>query len=214
MTSDQFAGANVPVPTPYAQAPRPVSDENRMQRRLSLVTVALGAYLSYFAFSGQIYVAMMGRGIPGGYGALLVIQALIALGVLMLGWAFAPTTAVRRVAAAVLSLVLVVIGFGVALLRLSGAPFGPGGVPVSLTIGSVPFMLVVAVALGWLIVRERSPLAYIFVLLAGVVPFAQFTLLIQGVESGVSQLVLMALSALVIVVIAWVGRAVTGSAER
>ena len=104
-----------------------------------------------------------------------------------------------------------ILAFVITVVRLGGGrTFGSAGIPISLTVGSVTFMLVVSVTIGWLIVRERSPLALLFVVVAGVIPLAQFGMMLNGIESGITQLVLMFLGILVFVGVAWLGRAVSG----
>lgn len=214
MTNNQVVPDPVPVPSPYAavdtsRAPR--ATDHRLRVLLSLVTVSVGAYLTYFAFSGQIYPVLLGFNPTPFLGLYLVLQALIALAVLCMGWAFAPTTVPRRALAIGLTLLLVVVSVTIAILRISGTLRAPGGVAIGLTVGSAPFMIVLAVALGWLIVRERSPIAFVFVLLAGVIPIAQYALLLGGAESILTQLLMLIVSAAVLVSIAWMGRGVSGS---
>lgn len=207
MTNNQI----VPPPAPYATQPeRPASPEKRITAQLARVSVGAGAYLTYLAFSGQIYSAFVGVMIPGGYVAFMVVQAFVGLGLLALGFSFAPAGAARRLAAIGITVVFVVLAFALAVVRLKGSAFGPAGIPISLTVGNVGFMLTIAVAIGWLIVRERNPISMLFVVLAGVIPFAQWSMLLGGVESGISQLVLLFLSIVVVVSVAWLGRAVSG----
>ncbi|TBN58264.1 hypothetical protein EYE40_13145 [Glaciihabitans arcticus] len=211
MTNNQIAPEAVPAPQPYAVQPaRPASPEKRVRAQLARVTVGVGAYLTFLAFSGQIYSVFIGMMIPAGVVAFMIVQVLIALGLIVLGFSFAPTSAVRRLLAIGLTVGFVILAFVLAVTRLKGSPFGSAGIPISLTVGNVTFMLVVAVTVGWLIVRERNPLALLFVVVAGVIPLAQWNMMLGGIESGITQLVLMFIGILVFVGVAWLGRAVSG----
>ena len=194
-----------------ARSRAPRATDHRLRVLLSLVTVSVGAYLTVLSFSGQIYSVFLGYNPTPFLGLYLVLQVLIALAVLSLGWGFAPTSVPRRALAIGLTIGLVVFSVTIAIVRISGTLRVPGALFMQFTVGNVPFMIVVAVALGWLIVRERSPIAFVFVLLAGVIPIAQYALLLAGTESILTQLLMLMLSAAVLVSIAWMGRGVSGS---
>ena len=214
MTNNQVEPDPAPVPSPYAAVDTsrsPRATDHRLRVLLSLVTVSVGAYLATLSLSGQLYTVLLGYNSTPFLGLYLVLQVLVALAVLSLGWAFAPTSVPRRALAIGLTFGLVVISLTIAVVRISGTLRVPGALLLQFTVGNVPFMIVVAVALGWLIVRERSPIAFVFVLLAGVVPVAQYALLLAGAESILTQLLLLLLSAVVLVSIAWMGRGVSAS---
>jgi hypothetical protein len=139
----------------------------------SLVAVLLGGYLILSANLSPLALALGGvSSIPPEQTAYLFLQYAFAVAVLLFGLAVAPGTTGRRVIAAVVALVLLVLWTILFSARLTGAA---GPLPFATGFFTAPSLIVpLAGATGWLIVRERPAISYLALLLAflgGLIPF-------------------------------------------
>ncbi|MEO8261933.1 MAG: hypothetical protein ABI566_05120 [Pseudolysinimonas sp.] len=179
----------------------------------AITALVLGGYLLLNANVSQLAIALGGvSSFAPEQTAYFLLQFVFAVAVILFGLAVAPATSGRRVIAVVLVLVLVLVWLVLVVARLTGAggpmPFVSGFVTPS------SFIVPLVTALGWLIVRERPAVSYLFLLLAilgGVVPFA---LAFNGAPALLSQLVLIPLAGALGVAIAWLARAVAGAIQR
>jgi hypothetical protein len=114
-----------------------------------------------------------GPGLFAGFPAIAIVVALLAFGIVVL-----PTSAVRRIA----GVILVLIGYPLAffiqyeLIWMAGVQQG------TLIDGLVPTIAVLAVSAAWLLNRNRSPLAWISLVVVAGVPFWWVTLCGLGAQ--------------------------------
>jgi hypothetical protein len=187
---------------------------------LSLVTVSLGGYLLILSLSGQFIQLFTGMRLEISYGVLLVVQLLIALAVVVLGFVFAPAAPARRWIAGGILMAVVFVVVVLQAVRLSSG-FGAASVFVGFTLGDSFVMLAAALGAGWLVVRGRPALAYAALALVVVLALAHWGLLVNGVDSATTQLVMLLLGVVVVAAIGWggvlasrvLGRAAAGSPQ-
>jgi hypothetical protein len=171
---------------------------------LSLVTVSLGGYLLILSLSGQFIQLFTGMRLEISYGVLLVVQLLIALAVVVLGFVFAPAALARRLIAGGILVAVVFVVVVLQAIRLSSG-FGAASVFVGFTLGDSFVMLAAALGAGWLVVRGRPALAYAALALVVVLALAHWGLLVNGVDSATTQLVMLLLGVVVVAAIGWGG---------
>lgn len=144
---------------------------------LSLACVVLGVYL-VMQWSPS---ALMAALVP-----LLmlqtVLQLMIAISVLLIGLALAPTSAARAVISAVLAAGLLVVVTVLSYLQLTGVLALPARMLWSVLIPGTAALG--GAMLGWLIVRRRHPLTYVLVLGALAPGLVRYVLLMSGAEPG------------------------------
>jgi hypothetical protein len=178
----------------------------------SLVAVLLGSYLLLHANVSQIALAVSGLGgLPGTVAALLISQLVFAILVLAAGVAIHPTTGARRVAAAAVVVVGLILWVVLSGSRITGALHLP---PVSVVVLAPSFAVPVIATAGWLIVRERPAVTYlllILILAGGVIPSA---FVIAAVDSGTAQLAAAPIAAVFGVGVAWLARAIAAGLSR
>ena len=215
--------STVPVPAPapgyraWVEPTRRLSFSPRFtydgRYGASLVAVILGGYLLLTANTAQLAIGLGGvSSFPPEQTAYFLFQLLFAVGVILFGFAVAPATSGRRVIAVVIVLVLVIVWLLIVIARLTG---GGGPLPfASAFVTPTAFIVPLVTSLGWLIVRERPAVSYLFLLLAivgGLVPFA---LAYNGTPALLSQFLLTPLAAALGIGIAWLARAVAGAIQR
>jgi hypothetical protein len=185
---------------------RPVGPDPAVSTRwlLSLVTVSLGGYLLMLSLSGQFIQLFTGMRLDISYGVLLVLQLLFALAVVVLGFVFAPTVLPRRLIAGAVLVAVVFVVVVVQAIRVSSG-FGPASVFIGFTIGDSFVMLTAALGAGWLVVRKRPALAYAALALVVILALVHWGLIVNGLDSATTQLVMLILSALVVAAIGWGG---------
>lgn len=195
---------SLPAPQAAPDGPAPLTPRGEHRRGvrygLSLACVILGVYLVMQWFPSALMYAA---------DPVLVVQTLVqfvlAIGVLLIGLAFAPTSVARAAIAALLAVGLLVVATTLFSLRLTGSSLVPvplARVPVFWSVLSPGTAALGSALLGWLIVRRRHPLTYVLVLGALLPGLARHLLLMSGVESGVTWF-----SDLVITVVVGVGGA-------
>lgn len=187
----------------YTSQPQPARTTD-VRWLLSLVTVSLGGYLLVSSLSGQFIQLFTGMRIEISYGVLLVLQLLFALAVVALGFFFAPVSLLRRVIAMVIVVGVVLLVAILQAARLSTG-FGPASVFIGFTFADVFVMLTAALGAGWLIVRTRPGLAFVALALVVILALVHWGLLVNGVDSATTQLVMLVLSVLVVAAIGWGG---------
>jgi hypothetical protein len=183
---------------------------------LSLVTVSLGGYLLVMSLSGQFNQLFTAMQIDISYAVLLILQLLFAVAVVGLGFFFAPAPLLRRVVAAAIVVGVVLLVVILQAVRLSSG-FGPASVFMGFTLADAFVMLTAAFGAAWLVVRRRRGLAFAALALVVILALAHWALLVNGVDSATTQLVMLVLSALIVSAIGWGGvltsRVLGGSAS-
>lgn len=175
---------------PYAPAP-PASDAPPAPGRslASGIAVFLGGYLLLLALISPLVGALAGfTGSGPGYTALLLLQLGFALLVVIGGFWIAPAAAGRKVAASVLVLVVTVLVLVVSVARISGS-LRLGQLP-TFTFANPWFMAVLAVGAGWLIVRSARA-GWLAVLLALVLSPLPFAFAIAGLDTAITQILML-----------------------
>ncbi|MGN6501349.1 MAG: hypothetical protein ACTHKX_00395 [Pseudolysinimonas sp.] len=187
----------------YAYSPR-ITYEGRYGA--SLVAMVLGGYLLVVSNVSQLAIGLAGlASYPAQQTALFLMQYRFAIAVVVFGLAVAPGALGRRVIAIVVVLVLILIWTLIFMARLTGSvplPYASG------VITAPAFIVALALPAGWLIVRERPGVSYLFLLasiLAGLVPFL---FVLAAAPVGVTQWTMAPLALIVGVGIAWAARAV------
>lgn len=178
----------------------------------SLVAVLLGAYLLLNANVSQVALALSGLGaMPGNVTALLVSQLVFAIVVLVAGFLIHPTTGVRRVAAAAIVGVGLIVWIVLLAVRITGAVRLP---PLSTVVIAPSFAVTLLATAAWLIVRERPAGTYLLlvVILAG--GFIPYALVMASVDSGTSLLAVTPIAAVLGIGIAWLARAIAAGLSR
>jgi hypothetical protein len=187
----------------YAYSPR-ITYEGRYGA--SLVAMVLGGYLLVVSNVSQLAIGLAGlASYPPEQTALFLMQYLFAIAVIVFGLAVAPGALGRRVIAIVVVLVLILIWTLIFTARLTGSvplPYASG------FITAPSFIAALALPAGWLIVRERPGVSYLFLLaslFAGLVPFL---FVLAAAPAGVTQWTMPPLALIVGVGIAWAARAI------
>lgn len=174
------------------------------------VAVYLGGYLLLLSLAASqlasvgmnVLNAIAGRpqiGIPFSFGVLLVLQFAFAIAAVVAGLMLTSGPIGGRVAGAALVVVGSVVIFLVLAARMSGVvdfPGGQAGIPFQALFANAWFGVVLVVGVAWLLSRRAGAgwLALLGALVLVPVPIA---LALNGVESGVAQIVLFALAAAV-----------------
>lgn len=165
---------------PEGRAPLTPRAEHRRGVRYgsSLACVVLGVYLvMQWSPSALMYSA------PAALVLQTVAQLGLAIAVLLIGLALAPTSVARAAIAVVLAVGLLVIVTALFYLRLTGSFLLP--VPVLWSVLIPGTAALGSGLLGWLIVRRRHPLTYVLVLGALLPGVVRHLLLMGGAEPGV-----------------------------
>jgi hypothetical protein len=178
----------------------------------SLVAVLLGSYLLLNANVSQVALALSGLGgLPANVTALLVTQLVFAGMVLVAGFLIHPATGARRVAAAAIVLVGLILWIVLTSARITGAAQLPA---LSIVVIAPSFAVTVLATAGWLIVRERPAATYlllIVILAGGFIPYA---MVMASVDSGTSLLAVTPLAAVLGIGVAWLARAIAAGLSR
>jgi hypothetical protein len=179
----------------------------------SVVSLVLGGYLLLNANIAQLAVALGGiANYPIEQVAYFVVQYLFAILVVLFGFAVAPATSGRRVIAVVVALVLIIVWTLLFTARLTGA-----GGPLPFASGfftSPAFLVPLVIGLGWLIVRERPGVTYLFLLLSLIGGAVPFLFVLNAAPAIASQFVSWLVAGIVGVGIAWLARAVAGAIQH
>lgn len=179
----------------------------------ALVAVLLGGYLMLTTNVGQLALAFSGRAnFPPEQTVFLFLQYAFAVAVVLAGLAIAPATSGRRVIAVVVALVLILLWTILFSARITGTA---GPLPFATGFFTWPSLIVpLAAATGWLIVRERSAISYLALLLAFLGGLIPFLLVLNGASGIVTQLIVPAVAGVIGVGIAWIARAIHGAIGR
>ncbi|KQM59048.1 hypothetical protein [Agreia sp. Leaf210] len=190
----------------YAPRPQTSPPSQTLATRwlLALVTVSLGGYLVVQSLSGQFIQLFLNTRLDASVGALLVLQLLFAVAVTVLGFFFAPATVARRSIAAGIAVAAVLLVALFQAVRLT-ARLGRGGFLLSFTVADVFVMMTLGLGLAWLIVRSRPGLSLVSLALVVVLSLAHWGLLMGGIESATTQIMMLILSAVVVAAIGWGG---------
>ncbi len=171
---------------------------------LAAALVFVGGYLVIAAFSGQLAAALAGfLGAGPAYTVLVVAQFVFAIVVVLTGLVAAPGSGIGKLVGAIVVVVGLAVVLAVSALRLTGAL--RLGVESFYSITNPWLMTVLLVGIAWLLVR-RARLGWLALL--GVIvlsPVPQW-LVLANVDTGVVQLVMFALSAVVGAAILAAGR--------
>ena len=178
----------------------------------SLVAVLLGSYLLLNANVSQVALALSGLGgIPGNIAGLLLAQLVFAALVLLAGFLIHPTTPGRRLAAAAVVLIGLIMWIVLSAARVTGSIPLP---PLSIVVLAPSFAITLLATAGWLIVRERPGVTYLLLLLiivGGVIPYV---LLMAATDSGTTLLAVTPVAAVLGIGVAWVARAIAAGLSR
>jgi len=175
----------------------PVSRTSVNYRTLaSAITLFLGGYLLISALSGQLgySISSISRN-PIEVTAYLVLQALFALLVVVVGFVLAAAPIGTRLIAAGVVFASALIVLVTQAVTLTGS-FGASAVPARATFGNAYFMTLLAVGAGWLVVR-RARLGWLALLAALVLIPVPYLLVLSNVPSIITQIVSLTLSAVV-----------------
>lgn len=189
-----------PAPLPSDPAPLPPDTGSTVDRRtgrtaMAAVVVFVGGYLVISTLGGQLPAALsgfIGNGmfVPG----LLVSQFVFALIVVIVGLVGAVGSGVGKLIGSLVVVVGSVVILALTTMRLNGA-LRTG--PEAMFFFANPWLMtVLLVGVAWLLVRRARLgwLALLGALLLSPVPWA---LVMAGVDSVLTQLVMLALSAIV-----------------
>ena len=162
----------------------------------SAITVFLGGYLLISSLSGQLgySISSISRN-PIEVTAYLVLQALFALLVVVVGFVLAAAPIGTRLIAAGVVFASALIVLVTQAVTLTGS-FGASAVPARATFGNAYFMTLLAVGAGWLVVR-RARLGWLALLAALVLIPVPYLLVLSNVPSIITQIVSLTLSAVV-----------------
>jgi hypothetical protein len=179
----------------------------------SVVALVLGGYLLLNTNLSQLALGLSRAGMfPPEQVVLFLLQYVFAVVVILFGLAVAPGTTGRRVIAAVVVLVLILVWTLLYSARITGAA---GPLPLASGFIAAPtFIVPLATVTGWLIVRERPALAYLVLLLSvigGVVPFA---MVLNAAPAITTQLVTTPLALVLGVGMTWIARAIAAAFGR
>jgi hypothetical protein len=179
----------------------------------SLVSLVLGGWLLLNANVAQLAIGLGGIATYGAdQVAYFLIQYIFAIAVILFGLGIAPATSGRRVIAVVLALVLIVVWTVLYTARITGAA---GPLPFATGFITAPsFIVPLVTATGWLIVRERPGVSYVFLLLTLLGGAAPFFLVLNAAPSIASQVVGFIVAGVVGIGIAWAARAVAGAIQH
>jgi hypothetical protein len=178
----------------------------------SLVAVLLGSYLLLNANVSQVAVALAGlASMPPTVTALLMLQFVFAGLVLVAGVLIHPATPTRRLIAAAVIVIGLVLWFVLSSARITGALRLP---PLSLAVLAPSFAVTVIATAVWLIVRERPGVSYLLLILVLAGGFIPYALVMANVDSGTSQLAVTPIAAILGIGIAWLARAIAGGFSR
>jgi len=192
------------APFTPAAPPAPPAQLVSTQWLLALVTVSLGGYLLMLSLGGQFIQLFTGMRIEVSYGALLVLQLLFAVAVVLLGFFFAPASLARRSIAGAIVAVVVLFTVILQAVRLTTG-LGAASVFIGFTFADAFVMLPLALGAAWLVVRARSGLAFAGLALVVLPALAHWALLVNGVDSATTQIIMLILGALVTAGIGWGG---------
>ncbi len=154
----------------------------------SMVGVLFAAYLNiitnFDAFiQAENYAGVLGTDVP----AVDVFEFLVCLGLYVVSFAIFPTSGARRLGAVTLACVTLLLWATIGIERGVGNIVEPVGFWQFITDQG---MITLLVSLGgWLIVRERTPAAFVVLLLILIPPGASKLLIESSVTSGAYALV-------------------------
>jgi len=171
----------------------------------SAITVYLGGYLLISALSGQLAYSLSGSSRnPIELTAFLVLQALFAVLVVVVGLMLAAAPMATRMIAAAIVIVSALIVIFTQAVSLTGA-LGAGAIPSRMVFGNAHFMLVFAIGAGWLIARAAR-IGWLALIAAFVLIPVPYTLVLASIPSIITQMVVLALSAIIGAAIIIAGR--------
>lgn len=181
----------------------------------SLATVIFATYLQVNTNFGLfIQGVLYDTGYPQSTLVLLFTQTLLPVVAYVFAFLIAPTTPTRRFVAAGLAVVILLIWALLTAGRLGGS-LPPIGGPMVIQVFIAPAGAGVFVALlGWLIVRERSPLSYLVLLLTPLLGIVALATAFNGVDSGTTQLLIVPLAAVIGIGGAWAARGLSTLTQR
>jgi hypothetical protein len=178
----------------------------------SLVALVLGGYLLLSSNLAPLALGLSRvSSFPLEQTVLLLLQYLFAIAVVVFGLAVAPGAVGRRVIAAVVVLVLVLVWTLLFSARLSGSvplPFATG------FITAPAFLVSLALPAGWLIVRERPGVSYALLLVSLVGGLVPFLLTLGAAPSAFIQWVGNPLTLVLGVGTAWGARAIAAMVQH
>ena len=197
-------------PTRRLTFPAPFSYDGRYGA--SLVAVLLGSYLLLNANVSQVSLALTGFGaLPANVAALLVAQLAFATVVLVAGFLIHPATGARRVAAAAIVLVGLILWIVLVSGRITGAIQLP---PLSIVVIAPSFAVTLLATAAWLIVRERPAGTYLLLILVLAGGFIPYAMVMASVDSGTSLLAVTPIAAVLGIGVAWLARAIAAGLSR
>lgn len=144
----------------------------------------LNIVTSFDAFiQAENYAGVLGTDVP----IVDVFEFLVCLGLYIVSFALFPTSAARRLGAVTLACVALLLWATIGIERGVGNIVEPVGLWQFITDQGL-ITLIVSLG-GWLIVRERTPAAYVVLLLALISPIVSRLLVESSVTSGAYALV-------------------------
>lgn len=201
-------GAFVEPTRRYTYSPR-VTYEGRYGA--SVVALVLGGYLLVNTNLSQLALGISGlASFEPAQTAIFFLQYAFAVVVVLFGLAVAPGAIGRRVIAVVVVLVLIVLWTVIFSARLTGTvplPYASG------YIAAPSFIAALAIPAGWLIVRERPGVTYLFLILSILAGLLPFLVVLASADVIINQLIIAPVALVVGVGIAWLARAVAGAIQ-
>jgi hypothetical protein len=205
MTIPQPTATDTPATFPESTTGAPAG-----RALASAIAVFLGGYLLLASFAGtqlmqvslNLLAPLSGRptlDLPAAYAVLVVLQFLFAMIVVVVGLNLGRGPAGGRLLASGLVVVGSLLTFVVLGARLSGLlnfPGGQAGIPFQMVVANYWFSIVLIVGVAWLLTRGARlgwlSLLPVLLLIPLPVVFA-----LNGIESGISTLVLYLVSGLI-----------------
>jgi len=193
MTSD--------IPSTYAG--RPIE----YRTLAGAISVFVGGYLVTSSLTGQLAFYLGGRSQVGPeIIAFLLAQAVFAVAVVVAGLMLVRASLTSRLIAVLVVVAVVVITVVTQSARLNGgASLGGIPLPLSMTLANGYFMTALGLGAAWLIVRSAK-LGWLAILATAILIPVPFAFAYAGIASIFTQLVMLALSGLVLAGIVVAGR--------
>lgn len=171
----------------------------------SLVAFILGAYLLV-----SLNLGAFAQVFRGSLGPEVFAPFVIAMIVLIAAIVLHPTTNLRRVIALVIVVVGVITLLSYQLARISGGmSLGRDLNIMSQSVLRWDAVTITLVLAAWLVVRRRRPVTYILLVAVALVGFLGFFLLIVGLPSLISSIVITVVGLVIAVGIAWAAAAIS-----
>ena len=169
------------------------------------ISVFLGGYLVTASLTSQLAFFLGGRAqVDPEVIVLLLSQAVFAIAVVVAGLMLVRASVTSRLIAILVVIVAVVVTVIAQSARLNGDA-GPASMPLLFTFANPYFMAALGIGAAWLIVRSAR-LGWLAILATAILIPLPFAFAYAGISGALSQIVLFALSGLILAGIVFAGR--------